>query len=253
MAEMTPDLAGALERVRRYCQVRAERPMRQISADEIHAVHTGTEWEASLFLADIRTLLARCDKTAALEVERDAAAADAEMWRKVTLLTTEGAQAVVEERNRYRAQFALVDRHMEEMKASLKGLQGHLTESERQFQGMVAEATRELDARQKAERERDAAVEALAETGRALAEHNDLLRSAFQAAQRDATADVAGTTNYRLAADAISRVLDRHHAAVTRARDALAAGPSFWKRSLDETLDAALTTEGILPPKGEGA
>lgn len=54
----------------------------------------------------------------------------------------------------------------------------------------------------------------------ALVEHNDMLRSAFQAAQRDATHDTAGTTNFRLLADRLSAVLERHHAVTNEARSA---------------------------------
>jgi hypothetical protein len=65
--------------------------------------------------------------------------------------------------------------------------------------------------------ERFEAVEA------ALVDHNDLLRSAFQAAQRDAIHDVAGTTNYRTLADRASEVLAKHHATTNAARAAAQA------------------------------
>lgn len=54
----------------------------------------------------------------------------------------------------------------------------------------------------------------------ALVEHNDLLRSAFQAAQRDATHDVAGTTNFRLLANRLAEALEKHHAITNAARGA---------------------------------
>ena len=56
----------------------------------------------------------------------------------------------------------------------------------------------------------------------ALLDHNDLLRSAFQAAQRDAIHEVPGTTNYRTLADRASEVLTKHHATTNAARQALA-------------------------------
>jgi len=58
----------------------------------------------------------------------------------------------------------------------------------------------------------------------ALVDHNDLLRSAFQAAQRDATHEVRGTTNYRMLADRAHEVLAKHHAVTNEARAALAQG-----------------------------
>jgi hypothetical protein len=55
----------------------------------------------------------------------------------------------------------------------------------------------------------------------ALVDHNDLLRSAFTAAQRDAAHDVRGTTNYRTLADRAHEVLTKHHDATNAARAAL--------------------------------
>ena len=52
----------------------------------------------------------------------------------------------------------------------------------------------------------------------ALVDHNGLLRSAFTAAQRDAIADVIGTTNYRTLADRAHEVLTKHHAITNDAR-----------------------------------
>jgi hypothetical protein len=57
----------------------------------------------------------------------------------------------------------------------------------------------------------------------ALVAHNDLLRSAFQAAQRDAIQDTDGTTNYRLLADRASEVLGKYHTVTNEARAALSA------------------------------
>lgn len=66
----------------------------------------------------------------------------------------------------------------------------------------------------------------LARLRRALVEHNDMLRAAFQAAQRDATHDVAGTTNFRLLADRLSETLARHHTITNEARKAEAEAAS---------------------------
>jgi hypothetical protein len=57
----------------------------------------------------------------------------------------------------------------------------------------------------------------------ALLAHNAILRSAFCAAQRDAIAEVIGTTNYRLLADRAADVLDKHHAVVCEALASLPA------------------------------
>ena len=57
----------------------------------------------------------------------------------------------------------------------------------------------------------------------ALLAHNAILRSAFSAAQRDAIAEVIGTTNYRLLADRAADVLEKHHAVVVEALAALPA------------------------------
>lgn len=61
----------------------------------------------------------------------------------------------------------------------------------------------------------------------ALVDHNDMLRSAFSAAQRDAIAEVIGTTNYNLVADSCHKVLSKHHVITNQARSAL-------KRESDE-------------------
>lgn len=62
----------------------------------------------------------------------------------------------------------------------------------------------------------------VAEMREALVEHNDLLRSAFAAAQRDAIADTRGTTAYNLLADNCHKVLKKHHAITNAARTATA-------------------------------
>ena len=75
------------------------------------------------------------------------------------------------------------------------------------------------------ERMRDELAEAEAEAAQlreALLDHNDLLRSAFHAAQRDAIHEVPGTTNYRTLADRASEVLTKHHATTNAARKARA-------------------------------
>lgn len=68
----------------------------------------------------------------------------------------------------------------------------------------------------------DPETEGLRERVRVLEEaalaYEDMLRSAFSAAQRDATHDVRGTTNFRLLADRISAVLTEHRAVVRPAR-----------------------------------
>lgn len=57
----------------------------------------------------------------------------------------------------------------------------------------------------------------------ALVAHNDLLRGAFGAAQRDAIHEVTGTTNYNLLANAIQKVLFKYHAITNDARALLPA------------------------------
>lgn len=52
----------------------------------------------------------------------------------------------------------------------------------------------------------------------ALIDHNEMLRSAFEAAQRDAIHDTAGTTNFRLLADRMSETLARHHSITNSAK-----------------------------------
>lgn len=63
----------------------------------------------------------------------------------------------------------------------------------------------------------------LAKAREALVAHNELLRSAFTAAQRDAAHDVRGTTNYRTLADRAHDVLKAHHSTVNQATQALGA------------------------------
>ena len=55
---MTP-----LERLRRYVAMRDARPMTGIG-DTIHAIHTGSEWEAELSLDDLRAVLAMVPEVA---------------------------------------------------------------------------------------------------------------------------------------------------------------------------------------------
>jgi hypothetical protein len=62
----------AVGRVRRYVQMRREKPLRQVG-EPIHGVHGGTEWEAELRLSDVAALLAHIDAlTAALKEAPDA-------------------------------------------------------------------------------------------------------------------------------------------------------------------------------------
>lgn len=61
----------------------------------------------------------------------------------------------------------------------------------------------------------------LAAAREALVAHNDVLRSAFSAAQRDAIHDVRGTTNYRTLADRALDVLNAHHKTTNAARQTL--------------------------------
>ena len=75
-----------------------------------------------------------------------------------------------------------------------------------------------LDALQASELRAQQAEARVEELNRALVDHNDLLRSAFSAAQRDAAHDVRGTTNYRTLADRAHEVLTKHHATVNAAR-----------------------------------
>jgi len=80
--------------------------------------------------------------------------------------------------------------------------------------------------------ERNTALRAENERLRAaLIDHNDMLRSAFQAAQRDAIAEVIGTTNYNNLADAAYKVLRKHHAITNKARVTLsgADAPDPWQ------------------------
>lgn len=48
---------SAVDRVRRYVWARDTMPMRQLN-DDIHGVHSGTEYEGVLTLSDLRALLA---------------------------------------------------------------------------------------------------------------------------------------------------------------------------------------------------
>lgn len=50
------DIERALARVAQYVEMRDAKPLRQVD-DQIHGIHTGTEWEAVLFLSDVRQLL----------------------------------------------------------------------------------------------------------------------------------------------------------------------------------------------------
>lgn len=77
----------------------------------------------------------------------------------------------------------------------------------------VSKGARELIARAHNEE-----IEALR---KALLDHNAILASAFYAAQRDATHDTKGTTNYRLLANRCHQVLSEHKEIVQRARDNL--------------------------------
>lgn len=77
----------------------------------------------------------------------------------------------------------------------------------------------------------DEAADEIERLRAALVEHNDMLRAAFNAAQRDAAHDTAGTTNFRLLADRLSETLARHHAITNEAREASDADP-------DSTSDA---------------
>lgn len=47
----------AIARVERYVLMRREKPLR-LTNNSIHAVHTGTEWEAELRLSDLEIVLA---------------------------------------------------------------------------------------------------------------------------------------------------------------------------------------------------
>ena len=73
---------------------------------------------------------------------------------------------------------------------------------------------------------RNEALEAkLAAAEKALIDHNDILRSAFQAAQRDAIYEAIGTTNYSTLADRIHEVLTKLHAVTNDARAVLGGKP----------------------------
>lgn len=48
---------GAVARIKHYLAMRDAQPIRQ-SADIIHGIHSGTEWEADLLLSDLRTVVA---------------------------------------------------------------------------------------------------------------------------------------------------------------------------------------------------
>lgn len=49
-------MMAAIKRVRRYVQMRDEKPLRQWD-DSIHSIHMGTEWAADLRLSDLRELI----------------------------------------------------------------------------------------------------------------------------------------------------------------------------------------------------
>jgi hypothetical protein len=55
-------MSKAIERVARYVAMRDAKPLRHAD-DIIHAIHTGSEWEAELTLSDLREITAP-DKTA---------------------------------------------------------------------------------------------------------------------------------------------------------------------------------------------
>jgi len=75
------------------------------------------------------------------------------------------------------------------------------------------------------EAERVRLVARVAELEGALVAHNEMLRSAFQAAQRDAVHDVQGTTRYGALADSIHKVLGQYHGLTNSARAALGPTP----------------------------
>ena len=60
---MTP-----LQRLRRYVEMRRNHPLRGLG-ESIHQIHSGTEWEAEVRLADLEAILPLCSEA----VERDAA------------------------------------------------------------------------------------------------------------------------------------------------------------------------------------
>jgi hypothetical protein len=49
-------LLSAIGRIRHYVAMRDEQPLSQ-TTDTIHAIHTGTRWEAELLLSDLRSVL----------------------------------------------------------------------------------------------------------------------------------------------------------------------------------------------------
>lgn len=50
------EIVLAADRIRHYVTMRDEKPFRQLD-DVIHAIHTGSQWEAELLLSDIRAVL----------------------------------------------------------------------------------------------------------------------------------------------------------------------------------------------------
>lgn len=50
---MTDRIRPALARIRHYLAMRDAQPIRA-SADIIHGIHSGTQWEADLLLSDLR-------------------------------------------------------------------------------------------------------------------------------------------------------------------------------------------------------
>lgn len=46
---------SAIDRITHYVAMREAKPMRGM-ADEIHGIHAGEEWEARLFLSDIKEI-----------------------------------------------------------------------------------------------------------------------------------------------------------------------------------------------------
>ena len=51
-----PSAPVGVEGVRRYLAARDAKPIRGMDPDVIHAIHTGTEWEAELRMSDLRAL-----------------------------------------------------------------------------------------------------------------------------------------------------------------------------------------------------
>lgn len=73
-------------------------------------------------------------------------------------------------------------------------------------------------------RERDAAEAKVARLEGALADHNDLLRSAFMIASREGVDGEIGSTNWDAYYNRVTVVLKRHHETANEARAALTEG-----------------------------